>query len=236
MKLAARRFRQGMACHALLALTATAAAAPEARADEVVVDRIVARFEASELGGPDHPKFIFERELAFEARVEALAERKRGFQVAHAYEDRHVRAALERHVTEEILRNMPVEPAVSADEVRRRGVTATLMLEQRVGGHDELIEAAIAEGVEQGDLNELVERQARAALYLDRMVAPMLDPSDAELGEVLRSEPTPFRGKPFDQVATPLRHWYVGERLVSALAAFFQGARARVRIVIIGRE
>ena len=221
---------------AAVALAAALAAAPGAWADDVVVDRVVARYEAAELGGPDRPRFIFERELAFEARIEALAERKRGFALARAYEDRHVRAALERHVTEEILRSMPVEPALTGDEIRRRVVTATLMLEGRVGGREELLNAAIAEGIEQGDLSGIVDRQARASLYLDRMVAPMLDPSDAELREVLRSEPTPFRGSSFDQVATPLRHWYVGERLASALAAFFQGARARVRIVVIGRE
>jgi hypothetical protein len=202
----------------------------------LAVDRVVARFESAELGGPDHPRFVFERELAFEARIEALAEKKRGFVLSAAYEDRHVRAALERHVTEEILRHLPIEPAVSADDIRRRSVTATLVLEARVGGRENLLAAAIAEGMEEGDLQVLVQRQARASLYLDHMVAPMLDPSDAELIEVLRAEPSPFRGQPFDQVATPLRHWYVEDRLVSALATFFQGARARIRIVVVGRE
>ena len=205
-------------------------------AGPVSVDRVAARFEAAELGGPDRPRFVFERELAFEARVEALAEKKRGFVLAGAYEERHLRAALERHVTEEILQSLPIDPPVSADDVRRRVVTATLVLEQRVDGRENLLDAATAEGLEEGDLQVVVQRQARASLYLDRMVAPMLNPSDAELREVLRSEPTPFRGQPFDLIAAPLRHWYVEERLVSALASFFQGARARIRIVILGRE
>jgi hypothetical protein len=216
---------------ALLALSSAAGAA-----EPPLVDRVVARFEASELGGPSRPRFVFERELAFEARLEALAEKKRGFVLTGPYEERHLRAALERHVTEEILRSLPVDPPVTPEDVRRRSITATLMLEQRVDGRDNLLEAAIAEGLEEGDLQELVSRQARASLYLDRMVAPMLDPSDAELREVLRSEPTPFRGRPFDEVAMRLRHWYVGERLVSALASFFQGARARIRIVLVARE
>ncbi|MBI5536616.1 MAG: hypothetical protein HY898_28100 [Deltaproteobacteria bacterium] len=222
---------------AAAAMAALAGVATSAHAaGPIPVDRVAARFEASELGGPARPRFIFERELAFEARVEALAEKKRGFALGGAYEDRHLRAALERHVTEEILQSLPIEPAVSSDDIRRRAVTATLVLEQRVDGRENLLEAATAEGLEEGDLQVIVRRQARASLYLDRMVAPMLNPSDAELLEVLRSEPTPYRGRPFDQVATPLRHWYVEERLVSALAAFFQGARARIRIVIIGRE
>lgn len=221
---------------ALLAGIVLVLSAASAQATAPTVDRVIARFEASELGGPMHPRFVFERELAFEARIEALAERHRGFVLTGPYEERHVRAALERHVTEEILGSLPVDPPLSSEDIRRRVVTATLMLEQRVDGRDNLLEAAIAEGLEEGDLQQLLEREARASLYLDRMVAPMLDPSDAELREVLRSEPTPFRGKPFDEVAMRLRHWYVGERLVSALASFFQGARARIRIVIVARE
>jgi hypothetical protein len=222
---------------AAVAIVALASAATRAQAaGPVIVDRVAARFEASELGGPDRPRFIFERELAFEARIEALAEKKRGFELGGAYEERHLRAALERHVTEEILQNLPIDPPVSSDDIRRRAVTAALVLEQRVDGRENLLDAATAEGLEEGDLTLIVRRQARASLYLDHMVAPMLNPSDAELLEVLRSEPTPYRGRPFDQVATPLRHWYVEERLVSALAAFFQGARARIQIVTLGRE
>jgi hypothetical protein len=222
---------------AALVIAALASGASQVHAaGPVTVDRVAARFEASELGGPDHPRFIFERELAFEARVEALSEKKRGFTLAGVYEERHLRAALERHVTEEILQNLPIDPPVSLDDVRRRAVSATLVLEERVDGRENLLDAATAEGLEEGDLQLIVQRQARASLYLDHMVAPMLNPSDAELREVLRSEPTPFRGQPFDSVATPLRHWYVEERLVSALAAFFQSARARIRIAIIARE
>ena len=36
------------------------------QAESSVVERAVARFEAPDTGGAQHPRFIFERELAFE--------------------------------------------------------------------------------------------------------------------------------------------------------------------------
>ena len=213
---------------ALLSTVTTRAAEP------VRVDRVIARFEANELGGSVRPRFIFERTLAFEARIEALVEAQRGLPTtSNDYSDRHVRSALERHVTEQILVSLPVEPPLRNDEVRRRAIAAYISLEQSIGGRQNLLDAAFAEGMETEDVNALIERRARASLYLDRMVAPMLNPSDAELREVLRSEPTPFRGQAFDEVAVPLRRWYVADRLRTALAAFFRSARARIRIVML---
>lgn len=217
-------------------IAASALPIPAHAQPETQVDRVAVRFEAPELGGADHPQFAFARDLAFEARLEALAEAKRGFRVTGAFDERHARSALERHIAEEILQRLPVEPPISDEDVRLRAVTQWLQLEQRVGGRSSLLTAATAEGLEQEDLNQIVLRQTRASLYLDRMVAPIIEPSDAELREVLLTEPTPFRGRPFDQVATPLRHWYVEDRVVSALASFYQGARARIRIVIVARE
>ena len=59
----------------VLAVAALAAAAAPARADEspgTLVDRVVVRWYAPELGGVAKPQFIFERELSFEARLEAF--------------------------------------------------------------------------------------------------------------------------------------------------------------------
>jgi len=210
---------------------------PEAQAQEsrrVLVDRAVVCFEAAELGGPARPQFIFQRTLAFEARLEALAARQRGVKPPErGYSDRDLRAAIERHVTEKILVALPVEPPLQPEELRRRKVFARLSVEQMVGGGQDLIDAAYAEGMEDEDIDELLDRRVRASLYLDRMVAPMLNPSDAELREVLRSESTPYRNRGFDEVGVELRQWYVADRLITALAAFFRSARARIRIVMI---
>ncbi|HEY3595246.1 MAG TPA: hypothetical protein VGL13_15275, partial [Polyangiaceae bacterium] len=67
------------------------------------------RFDAPESGGQAHPQFIFERELAFEARLEALADQGRADR-SRPYIERHVRAALERHVAEELLAHLAMDP------------------------------------------------------------------------------------------------------------------------------
>lgn len=225
-----------LARRVLVCIAAVGIGVFSAPARATIVDRVVVRFEAADLGGPEHPRFVFEREMAFEARIEALAEAQRGFVSSEPYEERHMRGALERHITEEILQSLPVEPPVSGDDIRRRTISAALMIEQRVGGRSNLLAAATAEGMEVADVDELVLRQAKASLYLDRMVAPMLDPSDAELREVFRSEPTPFRAENFDEIAAPLRRWYIEQKLAAALAAFYQGARARIHLFLVAKE
>jgi hypothetical protein len=198
----------------------------------VVLDRAVVRFDAPETGGGLRPQFIFERELAFEARLEALADSDRARGGA-AYLDRHVRAALERHVAEELLSHLAMDPEPRPDEIARRAESARAVVEQRVGGAAELARAAEAEGFEPSEVELLVKREARASLYLDRMVAPMLEPSEAELREVHHSTTNPFRAEPLEDALAALRKWYVAERLEAALGAFYQNARGRVHVVVI---
>src|SRR5260221_7923226 len=125
----------GLSC-----LVAKATAAP------LVIDRAVVRFDAPETGGAFSPQFIFERELAFEARLEALADSDR----AHGgvpYLDRHVRAALERHVAEELLSHLAMDPEPRADEIARRVESARAVLEQRIGGTPGPFPAAQPQGL-----------------------------------------------------------------------------------------
>jgi hypothetical protein len=206
-----------------------------ARGAPVPLDRTVARFDAPETGGTSHPQFVFERELAFEARLESLADSDHTERKS-AYLDRHVRGALERHIAEELLSHLPMDPEPDREEVARRARAARAILEQRVGGAAGLAGAAQAEGLDTGEVDRFVLREARASLYLDRMVAPMLEPSDAELREVHRAVNNPFRVQRFDEVAIPLRQWYVAQRLEAALGAFYQNARARVHVVILPRQ
>ena len=215
------------------AFTLTVVGAPLlASSAAVAIDRTVVRFDAPELGGSARPQFIFERELAFEARVEALADSDRT-ERRSVFLDRHVRSALERHIAEELLAHLPMDPAPEQVEIARRVVAARAILEQRVGGAAELAKAARSEGLAPAEVDRLVLREARASLYLDRMVAPMLEPSEAELREVHRATTNPYRGQRFDEIADPLRRWYVSQRLEGALGAFYQNARARVHVVIL---
>ena len=211
--------------------------ADSAPTNAVLVDRVVARFEASELGGPDKPRFVFERLLAFEARIEALAERKRsGVKLTLDYRDRDVRAALERHITEEILASLPLYPPLTPSETAQHIIAAAVSVYERVGGHDSVLEAAYLEWLEEPDLRSYLERRARAAVYLDRMVTPVLNPSPADLREVLRKNVTPFKGQRFEDVEQAFRRWYIADRLDTELNHYYRGIRARLRITILTRS
>lgn len=218
--------------HLALLLVPLALTGP-ARADaSVPLDRAIVRFHAPETGGPKAPQFIFERELSFEARIEALSE-ARTSSSSEPFLDRHVRAALERRIAEELLSRLPLDPEPAPSEVARLAEAVREVLEQRVGGRDKLIAAAAAEGIDSGELDGILRRKARATLYLDRMVTPLLDPTDAELREVHRSAATPFRGRPFREIQNELRRWYVGQRAAAAITSFYQNARTRVQVTFL---
>ena len=199
----------------------------------MVLDRAVVRFTAPESGGVRAPRFVLERVLAFEARLEALADPSHPVRQAKPYRERHVRSALERHIAETLLASLRIDPEPLPKELTRQTRAARLVLLQRVGGEAALTQAARAEGIGEREILRILRRQARASLYLDRMVAPMLKPSDPELRSIHRSVPTPFQDRPFDEVAAELRRWYVARRLAAALASFYQNARSRLSITIL---
>jgi hypothetical protein len=201
-----------------------------------LADRAVVSFSAPEMGGVLAPRFIYERELAVEARFEALSDERFQASDEQPYLERHVSAALERHIAEALLENLEILPEPSSAELRQRSISARLLLAQRIGGDQMLARAALAEGISDGELWRLFQRQARASLYLDRMVTPMLDPSVAELKNLHRGGQTPFSGRAFEQVETALRRWYVARRLNAALSAFYESARSRVRIQSLARD
>ncbi len=210
---------------ATLAVAAPAAGVEAGRA--VVVEQAVVRFWAPDTGGAASPHFVYARVLAFEARVEALADPARGA-ASVPYRERHVNDALERHVAESVLAALHIEPEPSAAELTRQMDAARSRLAQRTGGLDQLEAAAGAEGLGARDLLEVTRRQARASLYLDRMVAPMLEPSTAELRTLHRTRNTPYRAAPFEQIEPGLRRWYVSLRLANAVQAYYQNARSRI--------
>jgi hypothetical protein len=189
---------------------------------------VVVRFHAPEIGGVCCPRFVFERELAFEARIEALSDPSFAAFEAAPYREVHLSAALERHIAETILESLQVIPAPSPEDIERRVLATRAALSSRVGGAVALSDAARQEGISQREVLRLVQRQARASLYLDRMVAPMLTPSDAELIGLHQSGRTPFSKQPYEEVQDALRRWYVARRLREAVITYFEGARSRV--------
>lgn len=197
------------------------------------MDRVVVRFTAPELGGVNAPSFIFERELAFEARLEALADSRFVPTETEPYLAVHVRAALERHVAEAILESLRMTPPPTLAEIEARVAAAEASLAIEVRGATLIGQAARKEGLEQREVYRLLQRRARASLYLDRMVAPMLSPSEAELQALHNGGRTPFSRAPYDEVAVDMRRWYVSRALRQAVQAYYDGARSRITLVVL---
>jgi hypothetical protein len=216
-----------------VAASASSAEAPQAPAEErVLVDRVIVRFTSPETGGVASPRFIFERELAFEARLEAFVDASFTPSPDTPYVDRHVRAALERHMAETLLQSLEITPEPTPADLELRMRSARLGLREQMGGDAALQRAREAEGMGPEELERLLARRARASLYLDRMVVTMLTPSDTELRVVHRTTRTPFSAQPYENIAPLLQRWYVAQRLNAAVRAFYDGARSRIKVTL----
>jgi len=195
-----------------------------------VIDRTVVRFTAPETGGTGSPRFIFERVLAFEARLEALLDPGHRPSELTPYSETHVRTAMERHIAETLLASLSIDPKPSAGTIEAQMNLAQAMLVHQVG-RDRLRAAAASEGIDTQELRRLFRRRALASLYLHHMVAPMLEPRDAELREL--HQKTPLSARPFEKVKAELKRLYVSRALGEAVSAFYQNARSRLQMTIL---
>jgi hypothetical protein len=217
---------------ALVAGGASAETPPHA-----VVDRAVVRFLSPETGGAAHPRFVLERTLALEARLEVMAE---SGGIGEGYQDRDVRAAMEHDVAEQMLAGLaekliaesPAEKRPGLGEVPRVEAQLGPALLERLGGRTHVDEAAEAEHLDGQEIEALLHRAALAAWYLDRAVTPILHPSDEQLRDVYRTSAHPYRARPYEQAREALARWFVVERVRVAESAFLQSARSRVRIIV----
>lgn len=228
------------------ALVAAAVAPSRASAEaephllpHVIVDRPVVRFFAPEIGGADQPRFVDERTLAFEARLQVLEQQPDG--IGDGYEDRQTRAALERHVSVEML-SLLAGKLIAGSPPWQRPAKAELdgiadllsaTLYERLGGAARVLAAAAAEGLEPAEIDALLRRQGLAAWYVHRAITPVLDPSEEQLREGFRTSTHPYRGQPFESVREAFRRWLILERVRAAESAFFQSARTRMRILVL---
>jgi hypothetical protein len=142
---------------------------------------------------------------------------------------------MERHIAETLLEGLRIDPEPSETELARQTDVARSMLTERVGGADALAQAQVAEGISAHELSRILRRQARASLYLDRMIAPMLKPSDAELSAEYQTQRARFRGLPYADAVPALRRLHVARRLGAAVAAFYQNARSRLHVTMLDR-
>lgn len=194
----------------------------------VLLDRAAVRFTAPEGAGRERPYFIYERELAFEARLMALSDASHRARVP--YRRHHLQAAMERHIAETLLAANAMEPAPTPVVIEKQMAEAKTMLLAEVGGERALIEAARAEGLDSLELRRLYRRRALASLYLDRMVTPMLAPSLLSLRRAHRRGEGPLADRPFAEAEAPLRRWYIAQSLRNAVATYYQNARARLTV------
>jgi hypothetical protein len=201
-------------------------------AAHATIDRVAVRYYAPETGGSARPRFVSERMLAFEARLDALGE---GAPDSAALGDRFVRAALDRHVAEDMLSALAVQSGTVPGNLPALADEERTGLVERLGGEAVLRAAMAAEGVDDSELDALLRRRVRAAWYIDRTLTPLLRPTEEQLREVFRTSANPFKNQPFDAVHPALARWFVEERLRAAETTFLQVARARVRVVVVPR-
>lgn len=222
-----RRICIQLLCIALMPLRVSAEPA------EHLVDRAVVRFAAPEIGGLKSPRFVFKRELAFEARLEALSDSEYPVDAERPYAERHLHAATERHIAETLLAALRVDPPATERAIAEQSEVARRILLDRIRGQEPLERAARLEGMSEGEVSAVFRRRARAGLYLDRMVAPMLAPTSSELRQVHVAENHPYRGLSYDKALPLLRRWVIGQRLREAFDLYYQNARQRLTVVML---
>jgi len=213
-------------------LASSAANGADAPAPHASLDRVAVRYYAPETGGSARPRFVSERMLAFEARLDALAEQAPD---SAAYDDRFVRAALDRHIAEDMLSALAVQSGTALHDLDALAAEEKTELLERIGGPEPLRNAMATEGIDDAEVDSLLRRRVRAAWYIDRSIAPLLRPTDEQLREVFRTSAHPFKNQPFEAARPALARWFVEERLRAAETTFLQVARARIQIVVVPR-
>ena len=137
-------------------------------------------------------------------------------------------------MTETVLESLDIDPPPSEADIGKRVDETRLALIERVHGIVPLHEAAQAEGIAETEMLRLLRRQALASLYLDRMVTPMLEPTEGELRAAYARKDTPFRELPYVQARPLLQRWYTARKLGAAVQAYYQNARGRLNLVLLG--
>jgi len=201
----------------------------------VTVDRVAVRFYSPETGGAEHPLFVLERRLAFEARLEALSDGRTSF------DDRDVANALDRDIGEQILVGLaqklidesPADKRPDPRDIDKAEQDVAAGLVARYGGRAAVDTAAAAEQMDPTEVDAILHRAGLAAWYVDRSITPLLHPDEEQLREVYRTGGHPYRGQPFDSVRQQLEQWYVVERARVAETAYVQSARSHAHIVIV---
>jgi polysaccharide pyruvyl transferase WcaK-like protein len=129
-----------------------------------------------------------------------------------------------------MLASLPSERAPDAVTIANTVELLRASVEQRAGGHAAVEHALKVDGMEDAELGVILHRQARAALYLDRAVTPILVYTEDQLRETYRTTSHPYRARRFEDCREDLARWLLVERFRSAEQGYLQTARSRVTV------
>ncbi len=198
----------------------------------MTIDAVAVRFSTPDTGGGAAPKFITERLLSFEARLYALEEDPQG-----TLQQRHIRAAVDAHIAEEILgalaSSVANERAADAATITKTADLLRAAIVERAGGRAAIERAERLDGIDPRETTAIFERKARAAIYIDRAITPILVSTEDQLRETYRTTSHPYRNRHFEDCRDELARWVVIERFRSAEQSYLQTARSRVNAVFL---
>jgi hypothetical protein len=217
------------------AAVAIATCAIGASSRAAVLDRVVARFADPESADAGGTRFVTMRELILEAWIVAY-ERAAPGETPSGFDDKQLRAALERHVIEEVLSERlpsstpPAKVQKGADAAR---LALRLVVDDRV---DEILSKASggAPGGGVAELESILMRRARAETYLEVAVAEPVDVTEGELRAAWAHPPKMLEDVEFEKAVPALRVLVRSTRLREAAQAYYQAVRARLHLEISG--
>lgn len=217
-----------------LATTATTLARPSVT-EAAIVDRVVARFGDPESIGADSTRFVMMRELVVEAWLVAF-ERSPGARPA-SFDDKQLRVALERHVIEQVLSDRLAESAATKEALARgekeaRAALAITLGESRLTEALSVAGGGVAAAAEP-ELAAILQRRARAELYLEIAVAQPVPLTEGDLRAAQAKAPPSLAKKPFEDAVPDLRIYLRSQRLREASQAYYQAVRGRLKLEIV---
>ena len=147
---------------------------------------------------------------------------------------RYGRTALDRFIAEEMLASLLIERGAEPPDLPKSALDAREELEARLTGASRLTDLMKADGISEGELGAYLRRRVRATTYVDRVLTPILKPTEDELFQGFRTMPSPFRSLTYEDGRGRFLRFYIHERFRSLSLDFVKGARARMTLTILG--
>lgn len=219
----------------VFAAIACAVGVVAAPADAAVLDRVVARFSDPEAGEASASlRFVMMRELILEAWLVAY-ERAPAGESPVSFDDKQLRAALERHVIEDVLSER-LPSSTPQQKLKQRVDETRFALRIAVDDRlDQILQKAGggATGGGIAELESILQRRARAETYLELAVAEPVEVTEGELRTAWAHPPKMLETMEFEKAVPALRVLVRAVRLREAAQAYYQAVRARLHMEII---